>query len=108
MTDLNILDFEVDDTINLNGTSLQGTVQTSYDKLVEVLGEPTYTDADPYEKVNCEWNVDAKIEDQDDFFYKPFSVYCWKVGSIPTDKYDWHIGGDDYEAVEIAEKIING
>ena len=37
MTDLNILDFEVDDTINLNGTSLQGTVQTTYDKLVEVL-----------------------------------------------------------------------
>ena len=118
MSDLNVFGFDVDDSVNINGTSLQGTVQTTYDNLVDVLGEPTYTDANPYEKVACEWTINAKVEDpdtifnhdfeEDDFYYKPLSVYCWKTGRIPTEKYDWHIGGNDYQAVEIAEKIILG
>ena len=37
------------------GTSLQGYKRTTYDRLVEVLGKPTFTSADPYDKVNCEW-----------------------------------------------------
>jgi hypothetical protein len=82
MSDLNVFGFEVDDSVNINGTSLMGTVRTTYDNLVEVLGEPTYTEANPYEKVACEWTI--------------------------TEQYDWHIGGNDYQAVEIAEKIING
>lgn len=108
MSDLNVFGFEVDDSVNINGTSLMGTVRTTYYNLVEVLGEPTYTEANPYEKVACEWTIDAKVEDEDDFYYKPLSVYCWKTGRIPTEQYDWHIGGNDYQAVEIAEKIING
>ena len=49
--------FEFDTGANMHMSCLQGYVKTTYDKLVEVFGEPTHTDADPYEKVNCEWTV---------------------------------------------------
>jgi hypothetical protein len=28
------------------------------------------------------------------------------MGYIPTEEYDWHIGGNDFGAVEIAETIL--
>lgn len=106
-----VLGYEADETVNVNGTHLVGEITTTYDKLVELFGDPTYTDADPNEKVNCEWTIDAKIItdfcDDEDYFYKPFTVYCWKEGRIPTEEYSWHIGGDDYESYEIASTIIN-
>ena len=111
---LKVLGYENDECANINGTHLVGEIKTTYDKLVEKFGQPTYTEADPYEKVACEWTIDAAVvEDSpeytdDDYFYKPFTVYCWKEGRIPTDEYSWHIGGHDYEAFEIAANIING
>ena len=53
-----------DDIVGGHGTSLQGYVTTTYDKLLAVLGKPTYTDGDPYEKVNCEWIIDVKAVDE--------------------------------------------
>ena len=110
--DIKVLGYVNDATANVNGTHLVGEITTTYDKLVEVFGDPTYTDADPYEKVNCEWTIDAKVisvdaDDEDDYFYKPFTVYCWKEGRIPTEEYSWHIGGNDYESFDIASTIIN-
>jgi hypothetical protein len=111
---MQIFDYEVDDSINVNGTSLQGYVTTTYDKLVEVFGKPTYTDADPYEKVACEWTVEAKVvdsfaDDEEDMEYKPFTVYCWKTdGRIPTEEHRWNVGGYDFEASDIAQRIIDG
>lgn len=102
---MNIIGYEADNSVNMNMSSLQGYVMTTYDKLVEVFGKPTYTDADPYEKVNAEWNVEVET-DKGDFI--KFSVYNWKDGFVPTGEYNWHIGGYDYVAVEIAEAIING
>ena len=106
-----VLGYEADEAVNVNGTHLVGHIKTTYAKLVEKFGEPTFTDADPYEKVACEWTIDAKvtpIEGHDeDYFYKPFTVYCWKEGRIPTEEPSWHIGGDDYESFEVAEAIIN-
>jgi len=95
--------FEKD--VNMSMSSLQGYIKTTYDKLVEVLGEPTYTDADPYEKVNCEWTVATENEDGDTV---KFSIYNWKDGRIPTEEYEWHIGGYGFEAVSEAHEIING
>ena len=45
-----MLDFVTD--VDFNGTHLQGFVKTTYDKIVKAFGEPTYTDASPYEKVD--------------------------------------------------------
>ena len=109
---MNILNFDVDDCVNVNGTSLQGTITTTYDKLVEIFGKPTYTDADPYEKVNAEWTVEARTlnswaDDEEDAESVIFTIYNWKDGRIPTEEYDWHIGGYGFNAVEAAEAIIN-
>ena len=56
-----MLDFENDDCVNITMTSLKGYVNTTYDKLVEVFGEPTFTDASPYEKVNAQWKLEFKV-----------------------------------------------
>ena len=90
------------DTINTIGTSFQGTVKTTYDNLVEVFGEPTAMDASPYEKVNAEWSVEAKDEDN-----TVFTIYNWKDGYVPTEEYDWHIGGFDFNAYCVATDILN-
>ena len=95
--------FETD--VNLNMSSLQGHLKTTYDKLVELFGKPTYSDADPYENVNAEWTVATEHEDGDTV---KFSIYNWKTGSIPTEEYDWHIGGYGFDAVDAAYEIING
>ena len=34
------------DTVDINMTSLQGTIKTTYDELVKVFGHPTMTDGD--------------------------------------------------------------
>ena len=101
---MNVVDFDVNEDVDLNMSSYKGVIKTTYDKLVEVLGKPTYTDADPYEKVNAEWKV---IADTGEDFVK-FSIYNWKTGSIPTEEYEWHIGGYDNDAVEAAYGLING
>ena len=79
--------------------------------MVEIFGNQTLTDADPYEKVYAEWNIQSTVieknaEDEDDYFYKGFTIYNWKTGYIPTEEYEWHIGGDDFEAKEIADAIF--
>ena len=100
---MKIVNFDTD--VDMNMSSLKGEIKTTYDKLVEVFGKPTYTDADPYEKVNAEWTVQAETDEGD---FVKFSIYNWKTGSIPTEEYDWHIGGYGYDAVEAAYGIING
>ena len=112
--DLKVLGFENDELASVNGTCYQGVIKTTYDQLVEIFGKPTHTEADPYEKVNAEWIIESKVymkdpglgDGPDDYFYKPFTIYNWKTGYIPTEEYEWHIGGHDYEAKEIADAIF--
>ena len=81
-----------------NGTCLQGTIDASYEDLVNMFGEPTK--GDNY-KVDAEWYVkfsDGTIA----------SVYNWKDGKnyngdegTETEQIrDWHIGGFDKKAGE--------
>ena len=98
-----IVDYEVDEVIDMNMSSYRGVIKTTYAKLVEVLGKPTYTDSDPYEKVNAEWSVE--VDTGEDFV--KFSIYNWKTGYVPTDEYDWHIGGFNSDAVDAAYELIN-
>ena len=100
---MKIVKFETD--VDMNMSSYKGVIKTTYDKLVEKFGKPTYTDADPYEKVNCEWTVGA---DTDEDEYVKFSIYNWKTGYVPTEEYEWHIGGYGFDAVDAAYEIING
>jgi hypothetical protein len=73
----------------VNGTSLQGYIATTYDKLVETFGEPNGSSGD---KTNSEWILkfpDGTIA----------TIYDWKLSQTPKDLYDWHIGGHSKKAV---------
>jgi len=97
------------------GTSLKGYKTTTYDRLVAVLGPPTFTSADPYDKVNCEWYLDTKWYDAntvdeidyDDWNYETVTIYNWKDGRIPTEDYPWHVGGTSYNATEVVDMILD-
>ena len=97
------------DTIDTIGTSYQGVINTTYDEIVEKFGEPTYTDASPYEKVNAQWSLqfDVPTEDGEDYELVTATIYNWKMGYIPTEKYEWHIGGFDFEAVDLVQKVLD-
>ena len=107
---IKVLEYENDDALNTNGFHYISSITTTYDQLVEIFGKPTYTDADPYEKVNAEWIIESQVveknEDPDDYFYKGFTIYNQKTGYIPAEEYEWHVGGHDYEAHEIASAIF--
>lgn len=80
--------------VNHEGMSwLVGTIETSYQSLVDTFGEPN-SSGDDY-KVSCEWVL--KFEDG-----TYATIYDWKsskkyrgdyYGIDAKDNTDWHIGG---------------
>ena len=104
----NVISYEKSEEFG-SGTSLQGYVTTTYDHIVSILGKPTYTDGDPYEKVNCEWVIDVKAKDEwdeDDWTYETVTIYNWKTGYTPTEEYQWHVGGNNFRAQDLVEEIL--
>ena len=97
------------DSIDVNGTSYQGVVKTTFDELVNKFGDPTYTDASPYEKVNAQWSLqfDVPTEDGEDYELVTATIYNWKDGYIPTDKYEWHVGGFDFNSVDLVQGVLD-
>jgi len=87
----------------VGGSSFQGYITTTYDKLFEILGSPTFTTGDPEEKVNCEWIVNAETDEGKSI---RFTIYNWKTGYTPTEEYEWHVGGYDLDSVDAAHQII--
>ena len=75
---------------------LIGYAWTTYDYLVENLGEPGYkrpgTYAEPLDdsdgKVSAQWEFDS------------FNVYDWKQDKTPKGLHYWHIGGEDETALK--------
>jgi len=98
-----------------DGTSLQGTLVASYDNLVEMFGEPTYTENDFGDgKVTCQWVVDYQINTEDgDSDYGTFTLYDWKGNRPYLDDQEFtvHIGGkgwnDKYAALAAKEIFDN-
>jgi hypothetical protein len=77
---------------DLNMTSLQGYVETSYADLVACFGEPV-AGYDDY-KCDCEWNI--KFADGvvcSIYNWKDGKNYCGEEGLEVQDITDWHIGG---------------
>jgi hypothetical protein len=73
----------------INGTCLQGYIETTYDELVNVFGKPTELKGD---KTNVEWVIrfsDGTVA----------SIYDWKLSETPMGVYRWHIGGRSQRAV---------
>ena len=106
-------EYEVVESLGTS-TSLQSYVTTTYDKLENLFGTPSYSSGDPYDKVNTEWCIYGKVYFTDEYGDKDYeviqaTVYNWKTGgSTPTDEYQWHVGGHDYEAVDFVDAIIKG
>jgi hypothetical protein len=85
--------------VKASGTCLQGTINTTFQKLEDTFGEPLYPDSFDG-KVICEWVLeftDGTIA----------TIYCWKVKGVPMDEYAWHIGGHSEKAVELVKKFID-
>lgn len=97
-----------------NGTSLQGYVEANYWDLVDKLGEPHYNQPSGDGKVNTEWELrfhvqfeeDGEIEDE----YVEVTIYDWKEPNADvartTPNYQWHVGGNDRDAVELVQKAL--
>ena len=82
----------------VSGTSLLGSVNVSYDTLVELFGEPfTGDDVDGY-KTDAEWHIDIDRGYEDTGFvaiynYKDGKNYLGADGLNVADITDWHVGG---------------
>jgi len=86
----------------LTGTSLKGYIETTYEQLESVFGEPMYgpndTDGD---KITCEWLItfqDGTVA----------TIYDWKVDETPFDLYSWHIGGNNNKAKDYVGTLMRG
>lgn len=90
---------------NASGSSLKGYLHTTYHKLVELLGEPTYLPKDSGDgKVNFEWVVKFNGE--------IFTIYDWKTYDPEYSMYEldrWNIGGKTYygEFIDYIESKLN-
>lgn len=90
-------------TANINGTSLKGTIKTTYNRLVEVFGEPCLNDPpSEHEKVTTEWDLVfpcgtvATIYNRKNYGTDP----------APHEDYDWHVGGYDYQAFALVSDAL--
>jgi hypothetical protein len=63
--------FNEENAPSMNGSGLAGYIDTTYNKLVSVLGEPTLNSPSGDSKVQVEWILE--FED------KLFSIYDWKT-----------------------------
>lgn len=83
-----------DGSADINGTCRQGTIETTFDHLRALLGEPVDGD-----KTTAEWHLrfpDGTVA----------TIYDWKTGQTPTGAYAWHIGGHSPKAVELVHGLI--
>ena len=106
MTMTNLISFENNDAIYVNGTSLKGFVKTTYADLVEKFGEPTYTSGD---KTTAEWNLEFEVDVPHyggGTEYVTATIYDWKTCSTPMGEYEWHVGGYNMDALYVIEKAL--
>jgi hypothetical protein len=89
--------FENNPRVSINGTCLQGYIETTYDELVKVFGKPT--ELGDY-KITVEWILqfsDGTVA----------SIYDWKLSETPMGVYNWHIGGKSQHAVNLVHQVHN-
>jgi hypothetical protein len=77
------------------GTSLQGTVRTTYQALCVLLGEPHERNGD---KVTVSWCFELNNGES-------FTVYDWKETATPAGEHSWSIGGNSSEALAAFQRF---
>ena len=88
------------EAVSTSGTSLVGTVKTTYGELVEKFYEPTWKYGD---KTTAEWNLSFEVGDDSVIA----TIYDWKTHDTPMGEYDWHIGGFSMDAVDVVTEALN-
>jgi hypothetical protein len=79
--------------------SSQGTIRTTYRKLLQALGRPLQGPNESHDgNVSCEWRLLLSDEE--------VTVYDWKEGRTPMAEYDWHIGGSGPHAVAAVKGLL--
>ena len=76
---------------------LKGYVETTYDKLVEVFGEPV----EGVDKTTAEWYI--KFLDG-----TMANIYDYKTDYTPKHLFPWHVGGKDQEVVNTIASLVGG
>ena len=73
-------------------------IMTTYPKLIEILGQPTFDDNTGQDKTNMEW----VCESRDGFV---FTIYDWKEYEPLNEEYNYgfHIGGFSEKQTKIAK-----
>jgi len=79
------------------GTCLQGCVDVSYQRLVEVFGRPNYP-GDPY-KMDAGWLIYSPDGVATIYNYKDGKQYLGAEGQNVADITDWHIGAHTWRPV---------
>ena len=93
------------------GTSLQGSIQASYNDLVRMFGKPAYEGIG--DKVTTEFIIEYQVSDSEgESKYGTFTLYDWHFARNLNDDYavtKWNVGGrgyDDSFAADLAQKIF--
>ena len=104
-------EFENDDMIDYEGVSLQGYVESTYDDLVEVFGDPTLGE----DMSDAKWILQFKVpieegesysEDVDYVTATRHKIDEWDDDNIPDGIYRWHVSGFDDDATHCVRKLL--
>lgn len=87
-------------TTLFGGSSLQGRVTTTYERLVEVFGLPHRGDLSN-DRTRAFWAVEFKDGTR-------ATIYDWKTGLDPWNNVHWNIGGFSSQAAARIEDAIHG
>ena len=86
------------------GTSLQGYVTVTYERLVATFGIETY-DGD-CDKVDAEWEIMTPAGIATIYNYKDGKNYNGVHGKAKENITDWHIGGKNKDVVKYVLKAL--
>lgn len=93
------------------GTSLQGSIEASYNDLVRMFGKPAFEGIG--DKVTTEFVIEYQVSDSEgESKYGTFTLYDWHFARNLNDDYavtKWNVGGrgyDDSFAADLAQKIF--
>ena len=104
-------EFENDDMIDYEGVSLQGYVESTYDNLVEVFGDPTLGE----DMSDAKWILQFKVPMEEGESYSEDVDYVTATihkidelddDNIPDGIYRWHVSGFDDDATHCVRKLL--
>jgi hypothetical protein len=116
-----MIKFEVADdpaVSHVVGTSLKGTIKTSYGEIEDKFGEPTIGPNDRTgDKTTCEWHIEFHVPieddgmgdtDPNDYDIVVATIYDWKNHETPMERTIWHVGGKSHEAEWLVSDVLEG